>query len=99
MEKCTRINKNFKTLSTIEFYEPSPLLACSINGYRLKTALETKIEVNMRRSMENYKREGYEEFSRAWDLLQSDLECCGVNGYSDWIDSQETIPSSCFKQV
>ena len=37
---------------------------------------------------------------KVWDLMQTDLECCGVNGYSDYHSSvlfldKEELPRSC----
>ena len=38
----------------------------------------------------------------AWDAVQEDLQCCGVDGYQDWAKStgwnnQNDVPDSCCK--
>nr|XP_054761695.1 tetraspanin-9-like isoform X2 [Lytechinus pictus] len=42
-----------------------------------------------------------QSLTKAWDILQSDLKCCGVNGSSDWMTSNATLigrfPDSCCK--
>lgn len=41
--------------------------------------------------------------TKAWDVLQSQLDCCGVNGSSDWMTANVTLmgpfPDSCCKTM
>ncbi|XP_075054270.1 leukocyte surface antigen CD53-like [Mixophyes fleayi] len=45
--------------------------------------LTTSFEDNKRQSNQN---------STIWDIIQKELECCGINGSKDW---EATIPQSC----
>ena len=50
-------------------------------------------------SLKNYSGKDNAEM-KVWDLMQTDLECCGVNSYSDYHSSvlfldKEELPRSC----
>lgn len=43
----------------------------------------------------------YEHNQQAWKLLQTELECCGANGPSDWqqVFHNASLPAACCKEI
>lgn len=39
------------------------------------------------------------ETRRAWNMLQTSLKCCGVEGTDDWVKRHMTPPQSCFTRT
>ncbi len=53
---------------------------------------------NMERDLEAYGQD--ELITEAWNILQHDLECCGINSYKDWLNTTSlgltgTVPDEC----
>ena len=55
----------------------------------------------MAECLNNYEKTGYEGVTDTWDLVQQNLQCCGVRNYTDWryIDGWKDgrVPDSCCK--
>jgi len=53
----------------------------------------------MKKSMKQYGHgdDAGVEATKSWDLLQTELKCCGVESYQDWIDAPvlKPVPVSC----
>merc|ERR1711936_129574 len=49
--------------------------------------------------MRNFFRGGYKGVSETWNVVQHELECCGTQSYTDWINTtfsaRENVPDSC----
>lgn len=69
-------------------------VGAAIAAYALKGELKSEIKDKMESGMSNYGKDGHDGVTNAWNVLQHDLSCCGVNSYKDWND---TIPESCCK--
>jgi len=73
-------------------------IGAGIAAFALKGDLENKIEENMVESLPHYI--DTPEFTTTWDLVQQNLECCGVQNYTDWAETfkpNRTVPDSCCK--
>jgi len=66
----------------------------AIAAYALKSDLKEEIKDKMTKGMENYGKPGFDGVTNAWNVLQDDLNCCGVDSAKDW---GEKIPDSCCK--
>lgn len=57
----------------------------------------------MTESMKRYDEEGYEGVTTVWDVVQTELKCCGVTNATDWFrsysrrknNSKRILPESC----
>jgi len=74
-------------------------LGAGIAAFALKGDLKNVIEDKMTEGMMNYNKEGHEGVQNAWDVLQTDLGCCGSNNYTDWAATlgNGNVPDSCCK--
>lgn len=70
------------------------LLVGGILGYVFREKVRSSIEKEMLSSLRFYGNR--EEYTKAWDRTQEELQCCGVTDYRDW---QPNIPESCCKEV
>jgi len=71
-----------------------------IAAYVAKGDIDTAINTNMQKGMQNYNIAGHEGVKQTWDLVQMGYKCCGVNNASDWEDGgfeQGEAPDSCCK--
>merc|ERR1719309_1824112 len=57
---------------------------------------------NMYIGMENYNTTGYDGVTLTWDMVQSELKCCGVQNWQDWKNVKNgtqfndgSVPDSC----
>ncbi|XP_071447433.1 CD63 antigen-like [Hetaerina americana] len=70
-------------------------VAAGITGYVLKDDVKTVMEENLNQLLEEYPAS--DEYNKAWNVLQYDLHCCGVNKPEDWkkVYPNGTLPWSC----
>jgi len=60
------------------------------------------IKDKMEEAMKNYREEGFEGVTIAWNAAQYNLKCCGVDESEDWEKNSgtfKTIPDSCYKDA
>jgi len=69
-------------------------IVAGIAAYVLKGALKDELAKNMKEGMNNFNETGFEGMTQTWDLLQHELECCGVYGKEDWLNSTVGINST-----
>jgi len=76
-------------------------IGAGIAAFFMKGELKDVISTKMAVGMQNYGRPGHEGVTNAWDVLQTDLACCGATGYNNWAESNFTgpgVPDSCCKE-
>jgi len=78
-------------------------LGAGIAAYMLKGDLNTEVSKKMNSGMEHYQQEGFEGVTDTWDIVQKNLQCCGVDAPGDWSLKRPTLfpngtyPDSCCK--
>jgi len=72
-------------------------IGAAIAAYALRGDIKTEIEDKMTKGMKNYGDDGFESTTNLWNVVQDDLNCCGVNGVADWADNGKETPDSCCK--
>jgi len=81
------------------------VLAVSLFALADKSKLgNSAIAATMTTSLEHFNQSGYNGVTKAWDLIQTELTCCGVSGPSDWHNDQTAfkspfLPESCCAAV
>ena len=74
-----------------------------ITAFVMKDDLKNAIDNNMVEGMDNYGKDAYGGVTETWDFVQSELDCCGVNNYTDWWEMEGwekgMVPDSCCKVV
>jgi len=71
-----------------------------IASYVLKDDVEHILKSQMLAGMARYNGSEAIGITLAWDNMQQELKCCGVNNYTDWRNSTilgetEAVPDSC----
>ncbi|XP_076230059.1 CD63 antigen-like isoform X2 [Nomia melanderi] len=75
-------------------------LVAGISGYLMQREVRQMVENRMNITMKDYSTDI--TTNKSWDIMQHDLQCCGMNGASDWASagfSDNTIPNSCCREV
>ncbi|KAK9304229.1 hypothetical protein QLX08_004235 [Tetragonisca angustula] len=75
-------------------------LGAGIAGYMMRGEVRTMVENRLNTTMEEYSTNN--DIRRSWDIMQHDLECCGMIGPTDWAYvgfAENTVPNSCCKEV
>lgn len=93
----------FATLLSIIFIaEVALVIVC----YVFKDDAEPFIKDNMRETLDNYGKPGFEGVAEVWDILQSEYKCCGIESAGDWagkgvppFTSGQTPDSCCVDEV
>lgn len=75
------------------------LVAGAIAGFVIGGKIEDEIDEKLGDALKNYKKDGYEGVTKAWNKLQEEFECCGINSADDWKASSDLNqpPTSCCK--
>eukprot|EP00088_Acartia_fossae_P048720 TRINITY_DN5320_c0_g1_i2.p1 TRINITY_DN5320_c0_g1~~TRINITY_DN5320_c0_g1_i2.p1 ORF type:complete len:236 (+),score=49.67 TRINITY_DN5320_c0_g1_i2:60-767(+) len=97
---CGAWNESACMIYTYAFFLVVILIAqigAGIAAFVLKGELKGVIKNKMIDGMDNYGVEGYEGVTNAWDVIQGDLDCCGVSNYTDWKNHGKPLPDSCCK--
>ncbi|XP_041977749.1 CD63 antigen-like [Aricia agestis] len=68
-------------------------LAVGIAGYVKHKDLETSIIKTLNASIAHYETDP--KIQKNFDIIQTDLMCCGINGPEDWAANKLPIPASC----
>ncbi|XP_014480566.1 PREDICTED: CD63 antigen-like isoform X2 [Dinoponera quadriceps] len=75
-------------------------LGAGITGYMMRGEISNMLENRMNSTMRQY--EENRDIRNSWDIMQHDLQCCGMNSPADWIQfgsEDNTIPESCCKEL
>ncbi|XP_071497919.1 tetraspanin-9-like, partial [Diadema antillarum] len=71
-------------------------------AFTYRNQVEEFVVKDLTEGMSSYNRS--QSITKAWDVLQSELKCCGVNGSMDWMRVNVTLapgalyPDSCCKE-
>ncbi|CAH0406655.1 unnamed protein product [Chilo suppressalis] len=68
-------------------------LAVGIAGYMKHTDLENSIMRNLNATIKEYPTN--DDVKKTFDIIQTDLQCCGIYGPGDWKNNSLPIPESC----
>lgn len=68
-------------------------MAVGIAGYTKHKDLETSILNHLNSTIEQYPVD--KDVAKTFDIVQTDLECCGINSPSDWAAHGLPIPATC----
>ena len=69
-------------------------MGAGIAALAVKGNMSGEIKAKMFSQLVHYDEAGYEAVTKAWDAVQERLECCGVIGWTDWLNST-AVPDSC----
>lgn len=78
------------------------LIVGSSLAYIYRSAIDSAVDEGMKKALESYADDKY--VKKEIDLMQTELKCCGVDNYTDWLnttwcrhqtDHNVTYPSSC----
>lgn len=106
---CGACTENSCMLSTYAFLLSAVVIAqigITIAVYVYKADAKKLVTKSMKKSMNEYNgknttsssKDKSEVYTRAWNHLQIDLSCCGIDGSKDWLNTTYgKIPQSCCK--
>nr|CAD7194243.1 unnamed protein product [Timema douglasi] len=71
-------------------------LAGGITGYVLKQDVQSMLEDSLNTTSQRY-GPANKDITNAWDIMQNDLGCCGIQGAEDWKElfPNGSLPHSC----
>ncbi|XP_043283337.1 CD63 antigen-like [Venturia canescens] len=75
-------------------------LGAGISGYMMRAEVGRMLQNRMNATMPLYKTDP--DVQRSWDIMQHDLQCCGINSSSDWWVSQykePNLPATCCTEI
>lgn len=75
-------------------------IAGGIAGFVLRGKIEDDVSNVLKDAMKNYGQADHDGVTKAWDKLQEEFTCCGVDNYTDWTNATSTLaspPISCCK--
>ena len=93
------INTIIYTYTFFLFLMITAELAATTSALKLNTDIGDKVEIKMKVGLDNFGKQEQEEMTMAWDTVQGNLKCCGMNNYTDWLEEELEIPSSCYYKV
>lgn len=75
-------------------------LGAGITGYMMRGEVGNMLGNRLNDTMRQYNSN--DDIRRSWDIMQHDLQCCGMNNPADWsrigfVDN--TVPESCCKEL
>lgn len=65
--------------------------------YQIRSDVEQYALKQMQYTIDGYNQTGHEASRQSWNVLQSDIECCGISGPKDWksVSRSGKLPASC----
>ncbi|CAG9585758.1 unnamed protein product [Danaus chrysippus] len=68
-------------------------MAVGIAGYVKHKDLETSIVRTLNESITHYSTDP--DVQKNYDIIQTDMHCCGIYGYEDWAHTNQSLPTTC----
>ncbi|XP_077171441.1 tetraspanin-4-like [Paroedura picta] len=82
----------FLVLSTLFLLELVGLLVF----VTCRDKFDSYAQANLKEGLKLYKTDGNLGLTNAWDLVQTEFRCCGVENYTDWfVHNRTQVPESC----
>nr|XP_056719208.1 tetraspanin-4-like [Euleptes europaea]XP_056719210.1 tetraspanin-4-like [Euleptes europaea] len=83
----------FLVLSTLFLLELVGLLVF----VTCRDKFDSYAQANLKEGLKLYKTEDNVGLTNAWDLVQTEFRCCGVQNYTDWFEAHNRtwVPESC----
>lgn len=74
-------------------------LAAGIAGYVRRSEVENMLENRLNATMYDYYTKP--EIQRSWDIMQHELNCCGMHGPEDWknVNHNDSLPHTCCPNI
>lgn len=98
---CTENHCMLYTYGTILTLILLSLIGVAIAIYIFKDDVKTVIEKGMSEGTKHFGEPGHDGVTEAWNIIQNDLQCCGVQSYIDWRSdtflTAGDVPDSCCK--
>ncbi|CAH0555187.1 unnamed protein product [Brassicogethes aeneus] len=69
-------------------------LSSAIATYSMRNNLTNTLKINMEYSIDKYNASNNDEY--AWNYMQRNLRCCGINNSDDWVNKNISIPHTCY---
>lgn len=96
---CTKSSKMLTTFLVLKAVVFIIEVAVVVLALVYKGEIKTFAANVLNKGIVNYGEEGHEPITNIYDTIQHDLQCCGVDGYTDWADSPfsqgKNVPDSC----
>jgi len=74
-------------------------VAGGIAAYVLRSDVDVILTENMQKALHQYNAGGHEGVTHTWDVMQHEIQCCGVKNYTDWKNTTfsegKNVPDSC----
>lgn len=77
-------------------------LGVAIAIFIFRNKADTVISQNMQKTMVNYRVKDKEGVTKAWDAVQKDAKCCGIESFRDWFGKEikfNGVPPTCCKNL
>lgn len=100
---CGAVKENYCmmiTFSVLILLIFSLELCAGISGYTMRGEVRKMVENRLNSTMEHYSNN--DDIRRSWDIMQHDLQCCGMTGPNNWAQVgflDNSVPNSCCKEV
>lgn len=76
-------------------------LGAGIAGYMMRGEVSGMLQNRLNSTLQTYNTK--EDVRRSWDIMQHDLQCCGMNGFTDWNQYAgypiNIAPDSCCNEI
>lgn len=75
-------------------------LGAGITGYMMRGEVGNMLENRLNDTLREYNTK--EDVRRSWDIMQHDLQCCGMNGPADWPKigfPNNNVPDTCCNEI
>ncbi|XP_043490555.1 CD63 antigen-like [Polistes fuscatus] len=75
-------------------------LGAGISGYVMRSEVDSMLHNRLNETFYQYKSD--ESIRKSWDVMQYDLQCCGIRSPADWATNgyiDNAVPNSCCTEI